>query len=361
MHIAIVVRRLSGRGGMETAIRALAAAGRASRSPVTLSVWMMGRAEQTEWLSGIDHRFANIDQGTGRRLQLKAKLPLYAWTLRRWMRQSPVDAILATDPVFVKAALLARTRGTPAPRIFSWLHFPLRALANVSYLAGADGHLAISTDIAADIAALAPAARPTVVYNPLPAVPSLAAAPPDRPVVLFAGRLQNRQKRVDVLLAGLARVRDLDWRLTIAGDGPDRDALRELAEQLDLNARIDWLGWQADPWAAALPVTVTALTSDYEGFPMVLLESLARGIPVIATDCPTGPKDIVVPGENGWLVPPGEPEALAAALRATLTRPQPFTQTPAAMRTAAINRFAGPTVLARILEALAPAGAPARP
>lgn len=352
-RLAIMIRRVSGRGGMETVIRSLSRAVE-PLSGITLEVWAYGLPERTEWLHGISYRTVGIDKGTGKRFQLRAKLPWYTRATSRFLDEAPVDALLATDPVFVAAAKRAgrRKRGQSVPAVFSWLHFPLDALANVSYLREADGHLVISAQIGEQIKTLGHAAPIWLVHNPVPEPDGLLNHPPETTTLLYAGRLQNRQKRLDVLLEGLSRLLDREWRLVVAGDGPDRNALESLAARLHLAPRVTWLGWQTDPWRAAGRVTALVLTSDYEGLPMVLLEALARGIPVIATDCPTGPRDIVRSGENGLLIPPGSPDDVAKAVTKAFA-PHWVSLSPHAIKADVMTRFGPLTVLARILNAIA--------
>ncbi|MDA8194713.1 MAG: glycosyltransferase [Thermaerobacter sp.] len=356
MRLAVVTRRLSGRGGMETAIRTLVR--EAARQGVSVEVWMMGRPRQADWLHGLTARIWAIDQGTGRRLQLKSKLPLYAWALWRGLRRYPVDAVLATDPVFVAASLYARRFASHPPAVLSWLHFSLAALANTPYLRLADGHLAISQGIAGEIAALDPKAAPEIVYNPLPdqPYPLLPASPTTQ--FLYIGRLANRQKRVDLLLASLSRLAPA-WHLTVVGEGPDRAMLQHVAQTLGIAERVTWTGWQTNPWALTASLSALVLTSDYEGFPMVLLEALARGVPVVATDCATGPRDIVRPGENGWLVPPGHAEPLTAALQLAASGRTTWDRTK--IQEDACCRFGARPVVTRILQTVAASLAPLSP
>jgi UDP-D-galactose:(glucosyl)LPS alpha-1,6-D-galactosyltransferase len=353
-RIAVMVRRLSGRGGMEQVIRTLATAAGRAEPPTSVEVWCFGVPHDAQWLSDLPHRIVNIDQGTGRWFQLGTKLFFYTRAVRRFIRESAPDVLLATDPVFVRAALLARG-GNTAPRVFSWLHFAVDRVANRRWLVPADGHLAISTQIADEIQSLGAHHAPVTVGNPLPVsdyrlIPM--PAPPAR--ILYIGRLQNHQKRVDLLLAALGRLKDREFGLDIIGDGPDRDMLHELAEREGIQDRVVWHGWSADPWAPVKAATVLVLPSDFEGFPMVLLEALAHGIPVVATDCNAGPRDIVQPGANGFLVPIDDPAALAEALQPFLQDDAPprLTWTAAERRDNILGRYAESVVWKRMADAL---------
>lgn len=347
MRIAIITRRLSGRGGMETAIQTLA-----RFSPeygADVQVWMMGQPVDRDWLQNIPSRYWNIDQGTGRRLQLKAKLPLYIAALWNALRYTRVDVLLATDPIFIQAALVARRALTHPPAVISWLHFSLQALANTRYIALADGHLAISHGIAQQIITLGPKHSPTVVYNPLPETGYPLINPPARPEFLYMGRLSNHQKRVDLLLTSLSDL-DLPWHATLVGDGPDRNSLERMAETYHISDRLCWMGWQNAPWKVAPQPTCLVLSSDFEGFPMVLLESLARGIPVIATDCPTGPADIIYPGRNGLLVPVNKPKPLTDALASIALNGVEWT--PSTIQADTLKRFGPQAVVSSIMQVL---------
>lgn len=350
MRIAIMVRKMAGKGGMETVIRTVFKAAGQDPRPLEMEVWAFGRPETAEWLDGIPHRIANIDQGTGRRFQLGTKLPLYTWAIRRFLKAFPADCLLATDPVFVRAGITAGHR-----KVFSWLHFSLDRMANRRYLAPAAGHLAISSQIAEQIEALTPRHAPSLVGNPLPAVPDRLIPPPDGscPRFVYVGRLMNHQKRLDVLLRALQGLGDQPGKLLVVGDGPDRRMLMELAEHLNVASRVTWAGWHDDPWGAVPAATAVVLTSDFEGFAMVLLEALARGVPVVATDCPAGPRDIVRPGRNGWLVPPGDPGAVTQALQHFVGQQDGgLAMTAEERKLDAVARFAASTVWARIRSVL---------
>lgn len=316
MNMAIVVRRLSGHGGMESVIATVNKAARSYGTP--LEVWAMGHPDDSSWLRDTLCRQVNIDQGTARRLQLHAKLPLYVGELAFLLRTTSVDTLLATDPTFVEAAFWARKLVRRPLRIISWLHFPLDRMAHIRHLLHADGHLAISTGLQRQLRAMGVRAPITVTYNPLPADfhPQDPPPSPEPGHFLYVGRLAVAQKRIDLILYGLQHLPG-PWQLTLVGDGPDRSLLESLAAELGLSGRVHFAGWRADPWERQSP-TALLLPSDFEGFPMALVEALARGIPVIAADCATGPSDIIYEGKNGFLISPGSAKGLRCAAQRSL-------------------------------------------
>lgn len=111
--------------------------------------------------------------------------------------------------------------------------------------------------------------------------------------------------------------------MVLVGGGRLRAELEARAQAAGIAHRVRWLGEQLDvePWWAWADVLV--LASRWEGFPNVLLEALARGVQVAATDCPTGPREILADGRYGFLAPVGQPAALAAAIRAAVDHPIP--------------------------------------
>jgi glycosyltransferase involved in cell wall biosynthesis len=137
----------------------------------------------------------------------------------------------------------------------------------------------------------------------------------DGPAVVGTGRLVA-QKGFPILLRAFARVAAAhpDWSLVLWGEGPDRPSLTTLAAELGLGGRCRLPGLSERPGGWIDGAGIFALSSLAEGFPNVLLEAMAAGLPVVAADCPTGPAELLRPEENGLLVPTGDVAALAAAL-----------------------------------------------
>lgn len=139
-------------------------------------------------------------------------------------------------------------------------------------------------------------------------------APGEPPVILGVGRL-SKQKDFSTLLKAFAIVRNqLKARLLIIGEGSERRNLEKLADELGCKDDVDLHGFVHNPYAYMAQATVFVLSSAWEGLPTALIESLAIGIPVISTDCPSGPREILQNGKYGILVPIGEPGQLAVSI-----------------------------------------------
>jgi glycosyltransferase involved in cell wall biosynthesis len=157
--------------------------------------------------------------------------------------------------------------------------------------------------------------------------PWLNESPPREPVILSTGRLEN-QKDYPTLLRAFARLlTHRAARLIILGEGSKRDELTALAQQLGIAERLHLPGMVRDPLPFMGRADLFALSSRHEGLGMVLAEALAAGSPVVSTDCPSGPREILQDGAFGRLTSVGDADALAAAMAATLDAPPaPATQ-----------------------------------
>ena len=143
----------------------------------------------------------------------------------------------------------------------------------------------------------------------------------EAPIVVTVGRL-SEEKGHGYMLEALAMLRrSRDVRLLVVGDGPLRGSLERLAQQLGVGAATAFVGFKANPFAFMAKADVFVLPSLREGFGLALLEAMRCSAPVVAADCDYGPREIIVDGESGLLVPPANPEALAAAVARVLDDP----------------------------------------
>jgi glycosyltransferase involved in cell wall biosynthesis len=141
------------------------------------------------------------------------------------------------------------------------------------------------------------------------------------PVVLGAGRL-DQQKDFPTLIRAFAAVRSKRAaRLVILGEGPERARLESLVEELGIGEHVRLPGFVSNPFSYMARAAVFVLSSAWEGMPGVLIQAMACGAPVVATDCESGPREVLASGKYGRLVPVGDHAALAEAIAATLDAP----------------------------------------
>lgn len=191
----------------------------------------------------------------------------------------------------------------------------------------ADGVTAVSKGVADDLA-LATKLSPShiqVIYNPIvtPGLQKKSKAPLEHPwfiageipVILGVGRL-TAQKAFSVLIDAFAQVRKSHpTRLLILGEGEERPQLEALIRQLGLEQDVNLPGFVSNPYPYMAHAALFVLSSRWEGLPTVLVEAMSLRTPVIATDCPSGPREILGNGQYGQLVPVGDSSALALAIQ----------------------------------------------
>jgi glycosyltransferase involved in cell wall biosynthesis len=168
-----------------------------------------------------------------------------------------------------------------------------------------------------------PANKIRVIYNPIDcdAITTLSVIPPEHPffkgkepVIVGVGRLVQ-QKRFDILIRAFCSVmKEIDARLIILGEGPEREALRKLVGDYGMEEKVSLAGFQKNPYQFLSKSDVFVLSSGFEGLPMVILEAMACGAPVISTDCRSGPREILQNGKCGLLVPVGDEVALSKGI-----------------------------------------------
>jgi glycosyltransferase involved in cell wall biosynthesis len=271
------------------------------------------------------------------------------WRLSRILREREPHWLLSAFPHTNIAAVTALALSGQATRCIVTEHAPLsrqivqqnnwryRLLPSLVRWAYCRAHavIAVSAGVRDDLQILlGPHVIPKVISNPVlsnsfEAEMALLADDPwllddGLRVVLSVCRL-SVEKDLPTLVRAFAEVHGKrpETRLLLAGEGDDRERVQGLVQQMGLNDVIRLPGRTATPLAWMRHAAVFVLASRYEGFGNVLVEAMACGTPVVSTDCPVGPREILDHGRLGALVPVGDVPAMAQAIRQALDRPAP--------------------------------------
>jgi glycosyltransferase involved in cell wall biosynthesis len=274
---------------------------------------------------------------------------------------SNVTALWARRLAGVSTRIVVSERNIVSVRARASREARMRELPRVlaHFYPEADVVTAVSDGVADDVAAVTGIARAKIhtTYSPIvtPQLRSQAAAAPTHPwfaesgppVVLAVGKLKP-QKDFETLLEAFSRVRkQRPCRLLLLGRGPLEARLRARAEALGVAADVEFGGFVANPFPLMARAGVFVLSSAWEGLPSVLVQAMACGCPVVSTDCPAGPAEILEGGRLAPLVPVGDAAALAHAIEGVLAQRPPT----AALRARAED-FALDPVLERTLPLL---------
>jgi glycosyltransferase involved in cell wall biosynthesis len=364
-RIALLLGSLSG-GGAERIVLELASALTQRKYRVDLVVCRL----EGELVPEIPGGVRPIELGTARRstlLRALLRLPARTWLtllplmlrkplkkiralplLELYLRRERPDLVLASTHVPNLLAVWAvRLSGLPIRTVLKQDNSLARSLADSTdplrrklprlvrlWYGRADAVVAVSKGVADELAALGevPREKVHVIHNPIDSgrIARQAEALPDHPwfqpgqppVVLSAGRLHPQKDYPTLLRAFAALRRQRELRLAILGEGRERSRLEKLTQDLGIGADVGLLGFQPNPFAFMARAAVFVLSSAWEGLGNVLIEALACGCPVVSTDCPHGPSEILARGRYGALVPVGDPEKLARAIGEALERPR---------------------------------------
>ena len=264
--------------------------------------------------------------------------------LRRSRPKLMISALFHVNVFALAARLLlpfTRTRFVVTERNMLSVHvrYSRRRTRRLFFLAArllypfADKVVGVSRGVAEDIRLVArlPERKVTWIYNPAATPESLARAEAalddpwfdsaKRPIIANVGRLEP-QKDQDSLLRAFARLPEAQrGSLLILGEGSLRGELERLSRALGIERQVRFAGYVDNPLPYLRRADLYVLSSLYEGFPTALVEALLCGLPVVSTDCPSGPDEILGANEYGTLVPLRDPEALAGAILSSLASP----------------------------------------
>ncbi len=278
-----------------------------------------------------------------RLIDLKADSVLLSLpALAKYLRKVKPYSLLSVMDHCNIVALWAKTiSGTPVKLVFSVHNTLSRETADARsfkvkvfpalirlFYRFADMIVAVSQGVADDLAAYGGVEKNKikVIFNPV-ITPDLfemakeaekSVLKPDFPMIIGVGRL-NRQKDFATLLRAFRIVlQHCKARLVILGEGEERESLEALIEDLNLTENAKLYGFADNPYAIMAKADVFVLSSIYEGLPTVLIEALALGIPVVSTDCKSGPREIIARAKSGRLVRVGDIEGMAKAIKETI-------------------------------------------
>jgi glycosyltransferase involved in cell wall biosynthesis len=267
-----------------------------------------------------------------------ARLRSFIMPFVRYLRTEKPDAVLAVLSPFTSLCILAHRLAQSSARIVvcdqNMLSLQIRGQANRLRLRAAlvltypfaTGRVCVSEGVANDVSTLSgmTGERFTAIYNPvwLPQRQDRASEElwggAAGPRIITVGWFKA-QKNHTMLIQAFARIkRDPGARLMLLGDGPLRATLEGMVKGEGLSGQVLMPGYAEDPVPYYKSADLFVLSSDYEGFANVIVEALACGLPVVSTDCQSGPAEILENGRWGRLVPVGDVNALAAAMEAAL-------------------------------------------
>lgn len=282
----------------------------------------------------------NVPLGSGR-------LILAVWPLARYLRnrhpsvlwssmtEMNIVSLVAKLVAGVDGWLIVSEHNTLSVRVNNRLRRRILALLARLLYPRADRIHAVSKGVANDLASVTGLDRTQVkvIGNPVvtPEILREAAEPlthpwfatSDVPVVLAVGRLVPAKDFGSLIMAFSEVVRQCRARLVILGEGPERRRLEGLVRSLKLEQVVEMPGFVLNPYRYMTRATVFVLSSRWEGLPTVLIEAMALGIPVVATDCPSGPAEILEGGRWGKLVPVGSVTMLASGILQVLRERAP--------------------------------------
>jgi glycosyltransferase involved in cell wall biosynthesis len=330
IKILILLPNVAGAGGQRAVINLFRAIDRERFEPKLLVQEKFGSfLPEVEHLEGVQFM---LERGFDR-----SDLPyLIAETTRHVLQSDIVLAGLEGRASFC-GLIAAKIAMKP---IVAWVHIDWRAFIEMvswrqkislrSY-AFADHVVACSKGAADNFAQMfsIPRNRISMIYNGIPlervranataALPDKLRAVFDKPTVVMVGRLDEQKGYSYVIDAHARLIREgIDHNLVIVGEGDQLPLLQAQTRQLGVTGSALFMGFQANPHQFIKHATVFASSSVFEGFGLVLAEALACGKPIVATDCPSGPAEVLANGEYGVLVKPKDSAALAAGLRGLL-------------------------------------------
>lgn len=323
LKIAFYSPLISGRGGVEMVLTNLIHG--LERQGDLCRLYILGGSPHKAWLQNIPW---SLEIG-GPSQPRPVRLFSYMFQSVRYLRSWKPDVIVCCDTTTVRMARWSlRIAGIKGVPVVCWLHCSYRFLRMQNEVARADANFCICRERADEVRELllrtgdkATAEKPVfIVYSGTSEGANPAIKRAAIPTFVFAGRVQYAQgKRIQDLIEAAALLTG-DFRIKLLGDGyeEEKQKIRERSRELGIEHKIQWLGWHKNAWDMVGEASAMVLPSDAEGFSMVTIEALARGLPAIIADFGGIATEAVLPEKTGWIFPIADVPALAAILQSIL-------------------------------------------
>lgn len=296
MNIAIVSSALLGHGGMETVI------GKVlkfydNKENMDLSLILTDGVKDKSWISHFDtdHVFYHEHSNRLNEFIFLSKL----------LRKENFDIVIATSKKTIIFCSWIRNVFHLNYTIVSWIHFSLTEDGMpINLKKYGDYHIAISSKNRNLIEKMGVSKKKIfLLYNPVSlAEKKIAISKSKKKSLIYVGRIEFQgQKNLKELIDFVSDCSNIT-KIDIFGSGQTQQCQEYIKDKYPENAsKFVWHGWCKNPWEEIETTSGLVLTSTMEGFPMVLIEAMSRGIPCISSNCPTGPDDIIIPNINGEL------------------------------------------------------------
>lgn len=309
MTVYIICQKLSGHGGIETVLSILI--NQLESKDVSVVLYIRDVPQYMKWLTVLKQDRLHIIFGNKyNELFILTRLFASAKNDSRFL-------VASTSRVSIIGLMIRRILGRKW-LLYHWPHFSLNMSNNYAYLNKCDGVLAISSPIVQQLKHSGiDSQKIHLVYNPS-ANEKLSTLKQETTIkrYIYIGRLEDNQKNVSELFEALGMIKSQRGNiiLDVYGDGKDRIKYKKLCKKLGLENIVVWHGWKNNVWDyLKFRPNALVLPSRFEGFPMILLEAMSRGIPCITSNF-LGYSDIIIDGINGYHYHLGSPSELAKIL-----------------------------------------------
>lgn len=308
---------LSGTGGTETVLNSwFENLTIESGYDINLIIYGSGGAPDYSFLKNKNVRVLDYKIG------IKRLKVLYE--LRKIIKKEKYDIIICLGFNLLRAVLmvLKTISFQKYPKIFYWTHFRVELnqfnKKNKKLINKVDGILSLCEEMSKQFLWFSVDEKKIhTIYNPINRS-KIKKKSNSSNVFYYIGRLDENQKRVSDIIKSfyLLKREDVDFKFNIIGVGDSYNFYKSLIQDFSLDKYVDIINiWFKDPWEFVEEIDCLILSSNFEGFGMVIAEALARGVPVIASSCPVGPSDLIKKGDNGFLYPTGDVLSLKESIK----------------------------------------------